>query len=132
MGSNINNREKSYSSHFKPFSMFLELTKHYLPWLVANISILLELLTHDLTDHLGWYPEAGVYKVAELVKKKTENDYSNISVKITLFGSSNNYKRLILDSEITKPLFQNVSLQLHHRHYGMQGVEFWFRLDLAS
>ena len=56
----------------------------------------------------GVYPEAGVHKIAQAVKKRIEEKHTNISVNVTLFGDSN--QLLILDSEITKPLFQNVSL----------------------
>ncbi|KAL5256483.1 hypothetical protein ACHWQZ_G011653 [Mnemiopsis leidyi] len=53
------------------------------------------------------YPEAGVHRTAEIAKDRIEKKHSNISVKITLFQSMNDHDKLISNSEITKPLFQN-------------------------
>ena len=51
-----------------------------------------------------------MHRTAEIAKERIEKTHANISVNITLFQGMDSNEKLILDSEITKPLFQNVGI----------------------
>ena len=54
------------------------------------------------------YPESGLEAIAIAGKDKIESTYPNISVIVTMVDS--NDKNLVLDAEVTKPLFRHVNV----------------------